>query len=69
MSKNPTVNDKAVETTKTKTQDSAVYVRSVNGPLLHLFTNTVFTGDPKKTTIDGFLQAQLDAGKLEIVSI
>jgi hypothetical protein len=30
------------------------------------FTNTVFTTDPKKVDLDGFVQAQLDAGKLVI---
>ena len=46
----------------------AVYVRAVYGNLHHLFTGVTFTTDPKKVEIDGFLQAQLDAGKLEIVT-
>lgn len=44
-----------------------VFVRAVHGEMRHLFTNVVFTTDPKKVEVDGFLQAQLDAGKLEIV--
>lgn len=44
-----------------------VYVRAVRGELRHLFTNVVFGSEPKKAEIDGFLQAQIDAGKLEIV--
>lgn len=46
----------------------AAYVRAVYGNLHHLFTGVTFTTDPKKVEIDGFLQAQLDAGKLEIVT-
>lgn len=47
---------------------SQAYVVAVHGELLHLFTNVVFTKDPKKVTIDGFLQAQIDAGKLQVVT-
>ena len=46
----------------------SVYVVAVYGSLTHLFTNVVFTKDPKKVQLDGFLQAQIDAGKLEIVT-
>jgi len=45
-----------------------VYVVAVHGDLRHLYTNVVFTKDPKKVSIDGFLQAQLDAGKLQVVN-
>ena len=48
-------------------QAKTVFVRAVRGELRHLFTNVVFTSDPKKATVDGFLQAQIDAGKLEVV--
>jgi hypothetical protein len=48
-------------------QPKAVFVRAVQGEMRHLFTNVVFTTDPKKVEIDGFLQAQIDAGKLEVV--
>lgn len=44
------------------------YVVAVHGELRHLYTNVVFTKDPKKVLIDGFLQAQLDAGKLQVVT-
>lgn len=43
------------------------FVRAVRGEMRHLFTNVVFTTDPKKVEIDGFTQAQIDAGKLEVV--
>ena len=61
----------ATAPTEKKTEPKApakFWVRAVHGNLLHLFTNVVFTSDPKKVEIDGFLQAQLDAGKLEIVT-
>ncbi len=45
-----------------------VFVRSTGAPLLHLFTNVWFTADPKKVEVDGFLQAQIDAGKLVVVT-
>lgn len=47
--------------------DKGVYVRAVHGEMRHLFTNVVFTSDPKKVELDSFLQAQIDAGKMEIV--
>jgi hypothetical protein len=46
---------------------SMVYVRSMGGDFLHLYTNVVFDKNPKKVELDGFLQAQIDAGKLEVV--
>lgn len=48
-------------------QPKTVFVRAVRGEMRHLFTNVVFTSDPKKVEVDGFLQAQIDAGKLEVV--
>lgn len=48
-------------------QPKMVFVRAVHGEMRHLFTNVVFTSDPKKVEVDGFLQAQIDAGKLEVV--
>lgn len=58
----------AEETTKQKkAADKGVYVRAVYGPMRHLFTNVVFTSDPKKVELDSFIQSQIDAGKLEIV--
>ena len=60
---------KADDASKVKTASKKmVYVRAVHGTLHHLFTGVTFTADPKKVEIDGFLQAQLDAGKLEIVT-
>ena len=48
-------------------QPKMAFVRAVRGEMRHLFTNVVFTSDPKKVEVDGFLQAQIDAGKLEVV--
>lgn len=45
----------------------SVFVRATGGDIRHLFTNVVFNQDPKKVEVDGFLQAQIDAGKIEIV--
>lgn len=44
------------------------FVCSTVGPLLHLFTNVWFNSDPKKVELDGFVQAQLAAGKLVVVT-
>jgi hypothetical protein len=41
-----------------------IWVHTVSGRMVHLFTNTEFTTNPKQHVIDDFLQAQLDAGKL-----
>lgn len=47
-------------------QPRKAYIRTVSGELLHLFTNVTFTTDPKKVEVDGFVQVQLDAGKLVV---
>lgn len=59
----------AEETPKQKKpiQPKQAWVRSIHGTMLHLFTNVVFTCDPKKVELDSFTQSQIDAGKLEIV--
>lgn len=44
-----------------------VFVQTKGGDLLHLFTNVMFGPEPKRHELDGFLQAQIDAGKLEVV--
>lgn len=44
------------------------YIKAVRGDMLHLFTGVLFTQDPKKVEIDGFVRVQLDAGKLQIVA-
>jgi hypothetical protein len=51
---------------KTPKEDS-VWVRAVYGEMLHLYTNVRFTKDPKKVELDDFLNAQIEAGKLEVV--
>lgn len=59
----------AEETQKPKkaAPEKGVYVRAVYGDMRHLFTNVVFTSDPKKVELDSFIQSQIDAGKMEIV--
>lgn len=44
------------------------YVVAVHGKMLHLFTNVWITADPKKMELDEFVQGQIDAGKLKIVT-
>lgn len=63
--------NKTPETETPKTAPKKVktaYIRAVHGSMTHLYTNKVFGVDPVKVEIDGFVQAQLDAGKLEIVT-
>lgn len=50
-----------------KQAKGSVLVRAVNGDITHLFTSQVFTQEPKKATVDAYLQAQIDAGKVEVV--
>lgn len=58
----------AEETPKQKKiADKGVYVRATRGDIRHLFTNVVFTSDPKKVELDNFVQVQVTAGKLEII--
>lgn len=57
---------KAVKAEKAEDQVPKAYVRTNGGTMVHLFTNVVFTTDPKKVEIDSFVQSQLDAGKLVI---
>lgn len=69
----------ATESTKSAVQPKAAppenraskvtYVRAVHGPIQHLFTGVTIGADPKQVEIDGFLRAQLDAGKIEIVTL
>lgn len=42
-------------------------VRPVYGPMVNLLTDQRIDGITEVPEIDGFLQAQLDAGKLELV--
>ena len=58
--------DKATKIDKADPALKKAYIRTLGGSMVHLFTNVVFTTDPKKVEIDGFVQAQLDAGKLVI---
>lgn len=43
-----------------------VWVITVNAPMLHLYTNVLFTKDPKKVELDDFVKCQVAAGKLEL---
>lgn len=64
-----TTSKKAAETAAKKPAETpGVYVKAVHGELRHLFTNVVFSSDPKKVQMDSFLKAQIDAGKLAIVT-
>lgn len=57
----------AAQAPKVVVDAEMVYVRTVNASMLHLYTNVVFTVDPKKVPMDDFLRAQIDAGKLLVV--
>jgi len=65
----PVMESKPVPEVKKASANESVFVRAVHGEMRHLFTNVVFNTDPKKVAIDGFLQAQIDAGKLEVVQL
>lgn len=45
-----------------------VWVKAVNGTFHNIFNGAVYGADPKKVSIDAWLQSQIDAGKLEIVA-
>ncbi len=52
----------------TKTKVKALpRVRPVYGPMVNLLTDQRIDGITEVPEIDGFLQAQIDAGKLELV--
>lgn len=56
------------ETTQKAPAPVKVWVRAVYGDMLNLYTNVWLTKDPKKVEVDPYIQAQLDAVKLEIVA-
>ncbi len=60
---------KEVEKSKQTKGPKKVFVRATHGEMLHLFTGVRFTADPKKVELDSFTQAQIDAGKLEVVTL
>jgi hypothetical protein len=41
-----------------------VWLQAVHGNMLHLYTNVLFTSEPKQHVIDDFVRAQLETGKL-----
>lgn len=47
-------------------QPKHVIVRTKSGEMVHLFTGQRFTEEAKRAPLDGFLQAQIDAGKLVV---
>jgi len=57
----------ATSKTSSEPKVEKVWVRTVNAPMLHLYTNTWLTHDPKKVEVDAFVRAQLEAGKLVVV--
>lgn len=56
------------ESTQKAPTPQKVWVRAVYGDMLNLYTNTWLTKDPKRVEVDQYIQAQLDAGKLEIAA-
>jgi len=50
-----------------KTPETA-FVVAVHGKMLNLFTDVWLTADPKKIELDAFVRAQIEAGKLKIVT-
>lgn len=42
------------------------FVRTHSGQMVHLFTNAVFSVEPRRAVVDDFLVAQLEANKLFI---
>lgn len=56
------------KTTKKKAEPKMQRVRSLVGRFLILHTNTVIgDGEEKKVVVDDWVQAQINAGKLEVV--
>jgi len=51
---------------KTETKAKKVLVVAVHGEMRHLFTNDVFTSDPKPVEMDNFIEVQIAAGKLAL---
>ena len=48
-------------------QPKKIIVRPVYGRMVHLLTNQEINGETEVPEIDGWLQAQIDAGKIVIV--
>ena len=63
----PTPTPTPAATSKTAKPKSLPKVRPVYGPMVNLLTDQRIDGITEVPEIDGFLQAQIDAGKLELV--
>ena len=51
----------------TKSEPKKITVRPVYGRMVHMLTAQEIVGDTEVTEIDGWLQAQIDAGKIVVV--
>lgn len=48
-------------------QPKKITVRPVYGRMVHMLTNQEINGETEVSEIDGWLQAQIDAGKIVVV--
>lgn len=55
------------EIKETKKQPKKIVIQPVHGPMHHLIKDYRIDGLTQITEIDAWLQAQIDAGKIEIV--
>ena len=53
--------------TRTPRQPKKITVRPVYGRMVHMLTAQEIVGDTEVPEIDGWLQAQIDAGKIVVV--
>jgi len=54
----------SAKTPKPDTAPKKVWVRTVQGEMVHLFTSFRFSTRPERVVLDQFVQTQIDAGKL-----
>ena len=62
-----TVEVKESKTRPPPKQPKKITVRPVYGRMVHMLTAQEIVGDTEVTEIDGWLQAQIDAGKIVVV--
>ena len=60
--------DAKTSKTLTKVQPKKVLVEPVFGRMVHVLTGVEIKGLTEVAEIDGWLQAQIDAGKLKVVA-
>jgi hypothetical protein len=62
--------EEVAEELKEEVVSVLMFIRSkVGGLFIHPFTNTAITTEPVAHEVDGWVQAQVDAGKLEVVAV